>query len=49
MLVTIVSIVCFIVGGILSYLFFKYGLKAKYDNILKERSEERRVGTECRL
>ncbi len=43
MLVTIVSIVCFIVGGILSYLFFKYGLKAKYDNILKEAETEAEV------
>ena len=45
MLVTIVvvSIACFIVGGILSYVFFKYGLKAKYDNILKEAETEAEV------
>ena len=41
MLVTIVaSIACFIVGGILSYVLFKYGLKAKYDNVLKEAETE---------
>ncbi len=44
MLVTIVaSIACFIVGGILSYVLFKYGLKAKYDNILKEAEAEAEV------
>ena len=44
MLVTIVaSIACFIVGGILSYVLFKYGLKAKYDNILKEAETEAEV------
>ena len=40
MLVTIVaSIACFIVGGILSYVLFRYGLKAKYDNVLKEKQK----------
>ena len=44
MLVTIVaSIACFIVGGILSYVLFKYGLKAKYDNVLKETETEAEV------
>mgnify|MGYP000348487882 FL=1 len=44
MLVTIVaSIACFIVGGILSYVLFKYGLKARYDNILKEAETEAEV------
>ena len=44
MLVTIVaSIACFIVGGILSYVLFKYGLKAKYDNVLKEAETEAEV------
>lgn len=44
MLVTIVApIACFIVGGILSYVLFKYGLKARYDNILKEAETEAEV------
>ena len=44
MLVTIVaSIACFIVGGILSYVLFRYGLKAKYDNVLKEAETEAEV------
>ena len=44
MLVTIVAcIACFIVGGILSYVLFKYGLKAKYDNVLKEAETEAEV------
>ena len=44
MLVTIVaSIACYIVGGILSYVLFKYGLKARYDNILKEAETEAEV------
>ena len=32
----LVSIACFIVGGFASYMFFKYGLKNKYDAILKD-------------
>ena len=32
----VVSIACFIVGGFASYMFFKHGLKSKYDSILKE-------------
>ncbi len=44
MLVTIVaSIACFIVGGIFSYVLFRYGLKAKYDNVLKEAETEAEV------
>ncbi len=44
MIVTIVaSIACFIVGGSLSYIFFKYALKNKYDNILKEAETEAEV------
>ena len=36
MTVTIlVSIACFIIGGFLSYMFFKHGLKSKYDNVRK--------------
>ena len=70
----IIAIVCFAVGGGLSYMLFRYGLKSKYDIIIKEaqteaevikknkllevkekflnkkaRSEERRVGKECRI
>ncbi len=44
MTVTIlVSIACFIIGGFLSYMFFKHGLKSKYDNILKEAETEAEV------
>ena len=39
----LVSIACFIVGGFASYMFFKYGLKNKYDNILKEAETEAEV------
>ena len=42
-MIVIVSILCIIVGGIISYLFFKYGLKTKYDNILKEAETEAEV------
>ena len=43
-LVTIVvSIACFIVGGFASYMFFKHGLKSKYDSILKEAETEAEV------
>jgi ribonuclease Y len=42
--VTIVeSIACFIVGGFASYMFFKHGLKSKYDKILKEAETEAEV------
>ena len=42
--VTIVlSIACFIVGGFASYMFFKHGLKSKYDSILKEAETEAEV------
>ena len=44
MTVTIlVSIACFIVGGFASYMFFKHGLKSKYDKILKEAETEAEV------
>lgn len=32
----IIVIVCFVVGGGLLYMFFRYGLKFKYDIIIKE-------------
>ena len=35
--------VCFVVGAGLSYLFFRYGLKTKYDNIIKEAETEAEV------
>ena len=44
MTVTIlVSIACFIVGGLASYLFFKHGLKSKCDKILKDAEAEGEV------
>ena len=39
----VVSIACFIVGGFASYMFFKHGLKSKYDSILKEAETEAKV------
>ena len=39
----VVSIACFIVGGFASYMFFKHGLKNKYDSILKEAETEAEV------
>ena len=39
----VVSIACFIVGGFASYMFFKHGLKSKYDKILKEAVTEAEV------
>ncbi len=44
MVVTIVvSIACLLVGGVVSYLLFKYGLKSKYDAILKDAEAEAEV------
>ena len=39
----VVYIACFIVGGFASYMFFKHGLKSKYDSILKEAETEAEV------
>ena len=39
----VVSIACFIVGGFASYMFFKHGLKSKYDKILIEAETEAEV------
>ena len=39
----VVSIACFIVGGFASYMFFKHGLKSKYDGILKDAEAEAEV------
>ena len=38
-----IAAVCFAVGAGLSYVFFRYGLKTKYDNILKEAETEAEV------
>ncbi|WP_308768694.1 ribonuclease Y [uncultured Bacteroides sp.] len=44
MLTTVIlAIVTFLVGGALSYGFFKYGLKTKYDTIIKEAETEAEV------
>ncbi len=39
----IIAIVCFAVGGSLSYMLFRYGLKSKYDIIIKEAQTEAEV------
>ena len=39
----VVSIACFLIGGFASYLFFKHGLKSKYDSILKDAEAEAEV------
>ncbi|MEG1837660.1 MAG: ribonuclease Y [Bacteroidaceae bacterium] len=41
--VIIVSIACFIVGGVLSYLMFRYIITSRYDSILKEAQIEAEV------
>ena len=38
-----IAAVCFVVGAGLSYAFFRYGLKTKYDNIIKEAETEAEV------
>ena len=38
--IVIIAVVCFVVGAGLSYVFFRYGLKTKYDNIIKEEETE---------
>ena len=39
----VIAAVCFAVGAGLSYVFFRYGLKTKYDNIIKEAETEGEV------
>ena len=39
----IIAIVCFAVGGGLSYMLFRYGLKSKYEIIIKEAQTEAEV------
>ena len=41
--IVIAAIIAFLVGGTLSYAFFKYGLKTKYDKIIKEAETEAEV------
>jgi ribonuclease Y len=36
MSVTIVAIACFVIGGIIAYLLFRYILKSKYNSVLNE-------------
>ena len=43
MTTVILVVVAFLVGGALSYCFFKYGLKSKYDSIIKEAENEAEV------
>ena len=38
-----IAIVCFVIGAGLSYVIFRYGLKSKYDNIIKEAQTEAEV------
>ena len=50
MLTTVIlTIVAFLVGGALSYGFFKYGLKTKYDTIIKEAETEAEVIMKSKL
>ena len=44
-----IAAVCFAVGAGLSYVFFRYGLKTKYDNILKEAETEAEVIKKIKL
>ena len=39
----VIATVCFAVGAALSYLFFRYGLKNKYESIIKEAQTEAEV------
>ena len=44
MLTTVIlTVVAFLVGGAISYSFFRYGLKSRYDNIIKEAETEAEV------
>ena len=44
MLTTVIlTVVAFLAGGALSYSFFRYGLKSRYDNIIKEAETEAEV------
>lgn len=41
--VVIFTVVAFLVGGAISYAFFKFGLKSRYDKIIKEAETEAEV------
>ncbi len=41
--VVIFTVVAFLVGGAISYVFFKFGLKSRYDKIIKEAETEAEV------
>jgi len=43
MVTIVIAAVCFVVGASLSYIFFRYGLKTKYDNIIKDAQAEAEV------
>ena len=43
MLTTVIAVVTFLIGGVASYLFFKYGLKKRYDAIIREAETEAEV------
>ncbi len=37
------AIACFVVGGVFSYILFRYALKSRYENVLKEAETEAEV------
>ncbi|HJC97710.1 MULTISPECIES: ribonuclease Y [Bacteroidaceae] len=39
----IFTVIAFLIGGAISYAFFKYGLKSRYDKIIKEAENEAEV------
>ena len=44
MLITVIStVIAFLIGGAISYVFFKHGLKSRYDKIIKEAETEAEV------
>ena len=43
MTTAILVFVGFLIGGILAYCFFKYGLKSRYNKIIKEAENEAEV------
>lgn len=43
MMTIILSVAFFIIGGVAAYLFFKYGLKSKYEKVLQEAEAEAEV------
>lgn len=43
MLTTVIALVAFVIGGAAAYIFFKYGLKKRYDSIIREAETEAEV------